>query len=116
MGSGALIRSRIKAVTGSKRATSPIRCEFTYFVGWSLGVKPQLSRITRATHVGIQVRWKGPEAAVSGHGPGGVKNRPVPTSAPAPVPLLHLPASAPAIQASYIARNADDRKILNYIS
>jgi len=27
MGSGVLIRSRIKAVTGSKRATSPIRCE-----------------------------------------------------------------------------------------
>ena len=77
---------------------------FTYFVGWSFGVTAELSRITRATHVGVKVWRKGPEAAVLGRRPGGVKNRPVLILVPAPVPSLHLLTSALAIQARERAR------------
>jgi hypothetical protein len=56
--------------------------------------KPNFLEFTWATHVGVKVWWKGPEAAVFGHGPGGVKNRPVPTRIPALVPSLHLLTSA----------------------
>ena len=66
--------------------------------------KPNFLEFKWPTHVGVKVWWKGPEAAVFGHGPGGVKNRPVPTRIPALVPSLHLLTSAPTDPGEDIVR------------